>query len=157
MTSLSSVCLSVRWSLTFLRRVFVFRGPRLFAWPPVLAPNLYLPALALYLYLPTLALAPSLYLPTLAPLYLPALAPNLCLPTMAPNFYLPALVYNFIISPGVEFYIYQPCLLNLCFYLRPWPTICITVVVIRSSGSCNSSSNLFGIDNTNICMPILVN
>ena len=50
--------------------VFVFPGPRSFAWPPALAlsPNLYLPALAPYLYLPILA----------ANLYLPVLAPNVC-------------------------------------------------------------------------------
>ena len=73
------------------------------------------------------ALAPNLYLPALASnLYLPDLAPVLCLPVLAPNLYLLALVYNNITSPGPEFCIYRPCLLNLCLYLRPWPTICIT-------------------------------
>ena len=35
-----------------LKRVFVFPGPRPFAWSPTLAlaPNLYLPTLALHLY-----------------------------------------------------------------------------------------------------------
>ena len=74
-----------------------------------------------------LALAPNLYLPALASnLYLPDLAPVLCLPVLAPNLYLLALVYNNITSPGPEFCICRPCLLNLCLYLRPWPTICIT-------------------------------
>ena len=53
-------------------RVFVFPGPRPYAWPPALAlaSNLYLPALAPNLYLP--ALAPNLYLRALVPtLYLP--------------------------------------------------------------------------------------
>ena len=72
-------------------------------------------------------------------LYLPALASGLCLPALALNLYLPALVYNFITSPGSEF----------CIYL---------IIGSSSNGSCNSSnSNFFGIDNTNICMPILVN
>ena len=78
--------------------VFIFTGP---------GPNLYLPVLALNLYLPALFL-------------------NLCLPALAPNLYLPALAYNFIISPGPEFCIYRPCLLNLYLYLRPLPAICIT-------------------------------
>ena len=39
------------------KRMFMFPGPRPFAWPPtlVLAPNLYLPALAPDLHLPALA------------------------------------------------------------------------------------------------------
>ena len=93
--------------------------------PPALANKLYLLALAANLYL--LALAPNLYLPTLAPnLYLPVLAPDLCLPALAPNLYLPALVYYIATNPGPEFCIYRPCLLNLCVYLLPWSTICIT-------------------------------
>ena len=96
-----------------------------FAWLPALALYLYLPALTLNLYLPVLDT--NLYLPALTTsLQLPALAPNLCLPILAPNLYLPALVYNFIASPRHEFCIYRPYLLNLCLYLRPWPTICIT-------------------------------
>ena len=68
------------------KRVFVFPGPRPFAWPPALAlaPNLYLPALVPNLHLP--ALAPNLYLPTLAlNLYLPGLGPT-------PDLYLPVQV-----------------------------------------------------------------
>ena len=59
---------------SFPSRVFVFPGPRPFAWPSVLvlAPNLYLPGLAPNLYLP--ALVPNLYLPALA------LTSDLCLP-----------------------------------------------------------------------------
>ena len=77
--------------------MFVFPGPQPFAWPLTLAPNLCLLTLALHLYLPTLA----------------------------PNLYLPALVY-IITIPRSEICIYRPCLLNLCWYLRPWPTISIT-------------------------------
>ena len=47
-------------------------------------------------------------------------------PAPAPNLYLPALAPNFITSPGPEFCIYRPCLLNLYLYLRPLSTICIT-------------------------------
>ena len=36
------------------------------------------------------------------------------------------LSYYIITSPEPEFCIYRPCLFNLCLYLRPWPTICIT-------------------------------
>ena len=102
-------------------RVFVFPGPRPFAWPPTLAlaPNLCLPTLALNLYLP--ALAPNLYLPALAPnLYLPALAPNLYLPALAPNLYIPAL------APPI------------CIY-RPWspPQICIYQFRSRFYYYCN--------------------
>ena len=59
------------------QRVFVFPGPRPFAWPPILSQ------------------VPSLYLPVLAPnLYLPALAANLHLPAMAPNLSLPAVEWG---------------------------------------------------------------
>ena len=73
--------------------MFVFSGPRTFAWPPALAPNLYLSVRT-----------PDLYLPALAHnLYLPALAPNLNLLAVAPNLYIPALAYTFITSPGPDF------------------------------------------------------
>ena len=36
----------------------------------------------------------------------------------------PSLQYYYL--SGREFCIYRPCPLNLCLYLRPWPTICIT-------------------------------
>ena len=36
------------------------------------------------------------------------------------------MAYNFITSPGPEFAYTKTCLLNLCLYLRPRPTICIT-------------------------------
>ena len=89
-----------------------------------LTPNLYSPVLASNLCL--LALALNLYLPALAlNLYLPTMAPDFCLPTLAPNLYLPAVVYDIITSPVPEFCIYQPCLLNLCLYFRPWPTVYI--------------------------------
>ena len=47
-------------------------------------------------------------------------------PALAPNLHLPALVYNIITSPAREYCIYRRCLHNLCLYLQPWPTICIT-------------------------------
>ena len=71
-------------------RVFVFPNPRLFAWPLVLGPNLFLLALASNLCL--LILAPNLHLPVLAPkLCLPTLAGTLHLPPLVPNLYLPTL------------------------------------------------------------------
>ena len=79
-------------------------APSIDPWPQT---SVWAPAHDLNLYLPALALT----------LYLLVLAPNLCFP---------ALAYNFIISPGPEFCIYRPCLLNLYLYLRPLPTICIT-------------------------------
>ena len=120
-------------------------GSRPWVRPPVLTPTL----------------ASNLYLPVLVPdLYLLDLAPNLRLPILAPNLYLPTLVFNIITGLEPEFCIYRACLLNLCLYLRRWPTIDIYLLIgSSSSGSFNSSSssNFFGIDNTNICMPILVN
>ena len=107
---------------THLEGVFVFPDPRPFAWPPTLVlvpgpgPQFVFSSSGANLHL--LALAPKLHLPVLAPnLYLPALAHDLCLP---------ALVCNITNKPGPAFCIYQPCLLNLCLYLRPWPTISIT-------------------------------
>ena len=117
------VCISWSSALCFIP------GPgsdlRSFACPAALAPNLDSPALARCLYLP--ALVPNFYLQALASnLFLLALAPSLCLPALAPNLHLPSLVYNLINSPGPEFWIYRPCPLNLCLYLRPWHRICIT-------------------------------
>ena len=63
--------------------VCISRSPP-FAWPPALAPNLYL-----------LALVPNLCLP--------ALSSNLYLPALDSNLHLPTLAYNFITSPGPEF------------------------------------------------------
>ena len=62
-------------------------------------------------------------------LYLSNLAFNLYLPALAPNLYISVLAYNFITSREHEFFIYWPCFLNLCLYLRPWTTICITSLV----------------------------
>ena len=68
------------WQLSVFR-VLVFHGPRPFAWPPVLVPNLYLPALA----------------------------PNLCLPALAPEFVFtgpgPQHVLN---GPGPQFLFTDP-------------------------------------------------
>ena len=57
----------LHWT-TASERVFVFPGPRPFAWPSALAlaPNLYLLALAPNLYLPAQP-ALSLYIPSLPP------------------------------------------------------------------------------------------
>ena len=122
-----------------------FFGSQPWLRPPVLTPTL----------------ASNLYLPVLVPdLYLLDLAPNLRLPILAPKLYLPTLVFNIITGLAPEFWIYRACLLNLCLYLRRWPTIDIYLLIgSSSSGSFNSSSssNFFGIDNTNICMPSLVN
>ena len=138
-------------NITFSMIIFVFPGPRPFAWPPALAlvPNLYLPALA-----------PNLYLTDMAPnLYLTTLAPNLYLPTLAPNFYLPALVSP---KPGLADTNLVP---PICIYW-PWPTIFITVLWIciylliyssSSGSSIISNSNFLGLHNTNISVSILVN
>ena len=94
--------------------------------------------------------------------------PVLCLaPVLAPNLYLPALAYNFITSPGPEF-AHTNLVSSICIcikalaydlYYRSGAWICIYLIIgSSSSGSSNSSSsNLFGINNTNICMPILIN
>ena len=104
--------------------MFVFLGPRPFAWPMALALS---PCFSPGLWPRTPALVPSLHLLTLASnFYLPALTLDFCLPILAPNLYLPALVYNSVTSLVPEFLIYQPCFLNLCLCLRPWTTICIT-------------------------------
>ena len=86
-------------------RAFVFPGPRSFAWPPALVPNMYL-----------LALAPNLYLPALAP-----------------NLYLPALANNFITSLGPDF-AYTDRFFSICiciygpgprFVLMVWGLNCV--------------------------------
>ena len=143
-------------------------GPSSHSWPPICIyrpwpanfiyqcwPQLYLPALAPNLCL--LALAPNLYLPTLAP--------NLHLPALALNLYLPALAYNFMTSPRPKFVytsiVYQCCISiygsGLGFVLPVW--ICIYLIIGSSSSgsSNNSSSNFVGINNTNICMSVLLN
>ena len=130
-------------------RVFVFLGPRPFAWPPALV------------------LATNLYLPVLVPnFYLPVLTPNSDLPALAPSLYLPALSYNFIIpvrgltlhiptlSPQLAF-VFTALAYDLHYRSGNW--ICIYLITgSSSSGSSNSSSNFFEINNTNICMLILV-
>ena len=78
---LPSRCFLFKIFLRSSKRVFVFPGPLSSAWPPALAPNLYLPALA-----------PNLYLT--------ALAPNLYLPTLVLNFYLSPLVSQ---EPGLAY------------------------------------------------------
>ena len=138
---LPSRCFLLKIFLRSSKRVFVFPGPLSSAWPPALAPNLYLPALA-----------PNLYLT--------ALAPNLYLPTLTLNFYLSPLV-----SPELGL-AYTNLVPPICIYW-PWPTIFITVlwfciyllIYSSSSGSSNisNSSNFLGLDNTHISTPILVN
>ena len=134
---------TLKFSFIRISRVFIFSGPWLFALPPNLAPNLCLPALA-----------PNFYLPVLAPnLYLPALAPNLCLPVLAHDFITslrPEFTYTNLVS---SIYI---CITGL------GPEFAFTFLIIGSSTSSSgssdsSSSNFFGTNNTNICMPILIN
>ena len=81
------------------------------------------------------------------------------------QFFPPALAYNFITSPGPKFLytsiIYQCCISiygsGLGFVLPVW--ICIYLIIGSSSSgsSNNSSSNFVGINNTNICMSVLLN
>ena len=78
------------------------------------------------------------------------------LPVLASNLYLHAQVYNFITSPGPWFCIYRPCLLTICI-TGLWPEFAFTLLLLVVESCNSSSSNFFGIDNTNICMPILVN
>ena len=92
----------------------------------------------------------------------PNLAPNLCLPALAPDFYLPVLAYDFITSlrPGFT-YTSLVSSIYICI-TGPGPEFAFTFLIIgsstSSSGSTNSSSsNFFGTNNTNICMPILIN
>ena len=108
-----------------------------------------------------ISLLPALCLPS-------GLVPNWYIPVLALNLYLPALVYNFITSPGLDI-LHIPTLSSqfvfvftvLAYDLHYWSGAWIYIYVIigsSSSGSCNSSSsNFFGIDNTNIYMPILGN
>ena len=100
------------------------------------------------------ALAPHLYLSVLVPnLYLPALIPNFCLPKFLlsvrslslhipypPNLYLLALAHDL-------YYHFETCIYIYHF------------IGSSSSGSryISSSSNFFGIDNTNSSIPFLVN
>ena len=147
-----------------------FLGPRSWPWPPAPAPG---PGLQFVFTNPGpqfvfTVLAPNLHLPTLAPdLYLPELSPNFHLPALAPNLYFPTLGYNFITSQWPEFThtnifplictcIYCPC---LHLYYRSGAWICIYLIIGSSNsvGSYSRSSNFFGTNNTNICMPILVN
>ena len=91
---------------------------------------------------------------------------NLYLPALAPNLYLPALACNFITSLRLGFAcnnlissicicIYGP---GLRFALPVWFLVDVYLNIgSRSTDSSNSSSsNLFGTNNTNICMPMLV-
>ena len=119
------------------------------------------------------------------PLALPqALAPNWYLPVLGPSLSLPALASNLYYKPWLPTCIYRPCLTILLLVrglslhiptLSPWFEFVFTVqawnlyyrsrtlvfiyliIVSSSSGSRNSSSsNLFEINTTNICIPILV-
>ena len=84
-------------------------------------------------------------------LYLPALVPNLYLPALAPNLYLPALANSFV--P------FRSLTLAHDLYYRYGAWICIYFIIGSSSSgsSSGSRSNFFGIDNTNVSMPISVN
>ena len=126
-------------------------GPSSHSWPPIC---IYRPWPANFIYQRWLQL------------YLLALAPNLHLPTLALNLYLLALAYNFITSPEQKFVytsiIYQCCISiygsGLGFVLPVWICIYLIIGSSSSSGSSNdSSSNFVGINNTNICMSVLLN
>ena len=148
------------------KRVFAFHGPRPFAWPPVpaptLDPNLYLPALAPNLYLPALALIciyqslPPICIYWSWPLiciYKPWLPiciyrswPTILLPVRSLSLHIPTLSPQFVFAFTALAY-------NLYYQSRSY-----LIVGTSSSGSSNSSSScFFGINNTNICMSILVN
>ena len=72
---------------------------------------------------------------------------------------------QFYYQSGVWIYIYQPCLLNLYLYLRPWPTICITgpwpgfaltLLLVKVAVVVAIVVVLISFEQ-DICMPILVN
>ena len=163
-------CIELNW-------VFVFPDPRPSTWSPALALNLYLPALAPNLYLPNLA--PNLYLPNLATkLHLMVLAPNLDLPNLVPNLYLPAQALNFYLpvlapnfylptlaSPEPELaYTNLVCPPQFVFtdpdlrFVLPGSELVFTFLLVAVAAVVNisSSCNFFGLDNTNISIPILV-
>ena len=72
-----------------------------------------------------------------------ASAPSSYLPALAPSLYLPALAP----VTGLQFY-YQS---------GAWMYIYLIIGSSSSGISNSSSSNFFGINTTNLCMPILVN
>ena len=131
--------------------MFVFPGCWPFAWPPVLtlAPSLYLPLLAPNLHLPNLA--SNLYFQALTPNLYYRLWPTILLPGHGLSLHIPTLSLQFI-------FIYIMALAYDLYY-RSGAWICIYFIIgSSSSGSYNSSSNnFFVIENTNICMLILVN
>ena len=146
--------------------MFVFLGTQPFAWPMALVlSHCFGPGL--WPRNPTLV--PSLYLLGLASnLYLPALAFDLCLLVLAPKFVFtsPRLQFHYQsrawvshIPPSFPQFVLVFTALNYDLHYRSGAWFCIYLIIgSSSSGSCNSSSiNFFGIDNTIICMPILVN
>ena len=129
---LPSRCFLLKIFLRSSKRVFVFPGPLSSAWPPALAPNLYLPALA----------------------------PNLYLTALTPNFYLPALVspeprlaYTNLAPPVCIYWPWSKISISVLWF-------CIYHLIYNSSsgsGNITNSSNFLELGNTNISMPILVN
>ena len=147
----------------FLRAV-VFPGPRSFAWPPILTPPP--------------SLGPKFVFTGPGPIFVfagPGLqfvftGPGLRFPFSGPDLkfvftghslryyyqsgawvlHIPTLSTQFVL-------VFTALAYHLCYRSEIW--ICIYLIIgSSSSGSCNSSSsNFFGIDNTNICMLILVN
>ena len=148
--------------------VLVFPGPRPFAWPPALATNLCLPALAPNLYLPTpgpqfvfTAPWPSfcIYRPwPIICIYRPWLP--ICIYRPWPTILLPVRGLSWHIPTLSPWFVFVFTVLAYDLYYRSVAWICIYLIIgSSSSGSSNSnsSSNFFAINNTNICMPILVN
>ena len=126
----------------------------------------------------TSVLASNLYLLALAAkLYLPALAPNLSLTALASNFNFPALAPICIYQPWHQMFftnscqsrawacIYQPCHLNLYLLALVYDLyyrvlnfhLLFSCCSSSGSGNISNSSNFFGLNSTNISMPILVN
>ena len=128
-----------------LYRVLVFPGPRSFAWSPILAlasPAPYPSSDPQFVFTdPELVYAftdpgpqfvftgpgpQSIFTGPGPQFVLNGPGPQFVFTAPGPKFAFTDLVYNFITSLGPGFFIYRSCLLNLCLYLRPWPTICIT-------------------------------
>ena len=132
--------------------MLVFPGSWLYSWSKALALS---PSSSYSPWPQSSALVPNFHLS--------ALTSNLYLPALTPNLYISSLVYNLITSLGPEFLIYRFLLvfmaLNYDLYYQSGAWIWIYLIIgSSSSSSCNSSSNnFFGIDNTIICMSILIN
>ena len=166
-----------------LYRVLVFPGPRFFAWPPILAlasPAPYPSSDPQFVFTdPDLVYAftdpgPQFVFTGPGPQSIfTGPGPQFVLNGPSPQFVFTAPGPKFAFTaPGLQFYyqsgawifhipilspqfVFVFTVLAYDLYYRSGTWICIYLIIgSNSSGTCNSSSNFFGIDSTNICMPI---